>query len=53
MQFYDVHYVAVDKRIPFAFQSYGYDRPSGLLVLLADSNYKIYDSTRQSVWFVW
>ena len=53
MQFYDVHFVAVDKRIPFAFQSYGYDRPSGLLVLLADSNYKIYDSTRQSVWFVW
>jgi len=50
--FYDVHYVVVDKRIPFAFQSYGYDRPSGLLVLLASSNYKIYDSTRQSIWFV-
>jgi len=52
MQFYDVHYVVVDKRIPFAFQSYGYDRPSGLLVVLADSNYKIYDCARQSIWFV-
>ena len=51
MQYYDVHYVVVDKRIPLEFQSYGYDRPSGLLVLVADSDYKTYDSMRQSIWF--
>jgi 6-pyruvoyl-tetrahydropterin synthase-like protein len=52
LQTYDVHYVIVDKRIPFEFESYGYDRPSGLLVLLDDTSYKVYDSTRQSIWYV-
>ena len=52
LQLYGVHYVVIDTRIPFEFQSYGYDRPSGFLVLLHTANYKVYDSRSQSMWYV-
>jgi hypothetical protein len=52
VQFYHVRFVVVDKRIPFQFQSYGYDRPSRLLQLLDAANYRVYDSPQQSVWYL-
>jgi len=52
IQLYDVHFVTVDKRIPYEFKSYGFDRPSGYLVLMDLANYKIFDSTGQSIWYV-
>jgi len=52
LHLYDIHFIVVDKRIPFGFQSYGYDRPSGLLVVLDGSNYRVFDTTMQSIWYI-
>ena len=52
LQNYGVHYVVVDMRIPLEFQSYGYDRPSGFLVLVHNTDYLVYDSAKQAIWYV-
>jgi len=52
LQTYGVHFVVVDMRIPLEFQSYGYDRPSGFLVFVHNTDYEVYDSGKLSIWYV-
>lgn len=52
LRIYGVHFVVVDKRMPFSFESYGFVRPSRLLVFANQDSYKVYDSSRHAIWLV-